>query len=179
MVEVIVVGGGPAGATAALRAREPGGATVALVERGNLGGTCADDGCVPTRVLARAARLARDAEQFADYALIGEPPRVDFARLLNRAQHLVHRVHEKKRLRGRLQAAGVRVLDRAGDARFLDPHTLSLDGGERVRGEKFILCAGGHARRISVPGVEHDLTHGDVWSLNRSPRSVVVVGAAP
>jgi pyruvate/2-oxoglutarate dehydrogenase complex dihydrolipoamide dehydrogenase (E3) component len=60
--EVVVVGGGPAGVTAALRARELG-AGVALVERGELGGTCTNDGCVPTRVLAHAARLVRDAEQ--------------------------------------------------------------------------------------------------------------------
>ena len=60
--EIAVVGGGPAGVTAALRARELG-SSVALVERGNMGGTCTNDGCVPTRVLAHAARLAREAEQ--------------------------------------------------------------------------------------------------------------------
>ena len=58
METVIVLGGGPAGVTAALRARELG-AAVTLVEGGTLGGTCTNDGCVPTRVLARAARLAR------------------------------------------------------------------------------------------------------------------------
>src|SRR3712207_2330401 len=102
--EVVVVGGGPAGVTAALRARVLG-ATVALVERGNLGGTCTNDGCVPTRVLARAARLMRDAEQFSGYGLEGKPPEVDFTRLLQRTQRIVYRVHEKKQLRGRLEAA--------------------------------------------------------------------------
>ena len=113
--EVAVVGGGPAGVTAALRARELG-ASVALVERGNLGGTCTNDGCVPTRVLAHAARLRRDAEQFADYGLISEPPKVDFTRLLNRTQHIVYEVHEKKQLRSRLEGSGIRVFHRAGDA---------------------------------------------------------------
>src|ERR671914_3017109 len=98
MYEVVVVGGGPAGVTAALRARELG-ADVALVERGNLGGTCTNDGCVPTRVLARAARLVRDAEQFADYGLEGEAPEVDFPRLLNRTQRVVYEIQEKKQLR--------------------------------------------------------------------------------
>src|SRR5947207_113287 len=113
MFDVIVIGGGPAGVTAALRARELG-ATVALVERGRLGGTCTNDGCVPTRVLARAARLVRDAEQFADYGLEGAPPTVDFARLLERTRQIVDQVQGKKQLRARLEPAGRRGRSRSG-----------------------------------------------------------------
>jgi pyruvate/2-oxoglutarate dehydrogenase complex dihydrolipoamide dehydrogenase (E3) component len=177
MFEIAVIGGGPAGVTAALRARELG-AEVALVERGNMGGTCTNDGCVPTRVLAKAARLARDAEQFANYGLEGEPPKVDFARLLNRTQRLVYQVQEKKQLRSRLEAAGVRVFDRAGEARFVDEHTISLSNSTDLRAERFILCAGGHARRIDFPGSEYALTHSDVWTMKRLPSSVAVVGGA-
>ena len=177
MFEVVVIGGGPAGVTAALRARELG-AGVALVERGYMGGTCTNDGCVPTRVLAHAARLVRDAEQFADYGLDGGPPAVDFARLLNRTQSIVYEVQEKKQLKGQLEAAGVRVLDRAGDARFSGAHALALDDGTSLEGEKFVLCAGGHARRLGFPGGEHALTHSDVWTMKKLPRSVAVVGAA-
>jgi dihydrolipoamide dehydrogenase len=174
---VAVVGGGPAGVTAALRARELG-ASVALVERGNLGGTCTNDGCVPTRVLAHAARLARDAEQYADYGLVGEPPKVDFARLLNRTQRIVYEVHEKKQLRSRLEGSGVRVFDRAGDARFADPHTLTLGDGTSLEAESFVLCAGGHARRLPFPGADLALTHSDVWGMKELPGSVAIVGAA-
>src|ERR687894_1815209 len=177
MFEVVVIGGGPAGVTAALRARELG-AEVALVERGNLGGVCTNDGCVPTRVLARAARLRRDAEQFAQYGLEGDPPEVDFVRLLSRAQHVVYTVHQKKQLLGQLEAADVRMFNRSGDARFLDGHTLVLGDGRSVQGEKFILCVGGHARRIPFPGSEHALTHSDVWTMKGLPQSVAVVGGA-
>jgi dihydrolipoamide dehydrogenase len=175
--EIVVIGGGPAGVTAALRARELG-AAVALVERGNMGGTCTNDGCVPTRVLAHAARLVRDAEQFSDYGLEGEAPRLDFVRLLNRTERIVYEVQEKKQLRGRLEAVGVSVFDHAGDARFVDEHTLALAGGERLLGEKFVVCVGGHARRMDFPGSEHALTHSDVWTMKGLPSSVVVVGAA-
>jgi dihydrolipoamide dehydrogenase len=175
--EVVVIGGGPAGVSAALRARELG-ASVALVERGYMGGVCTNDGCVPTRVLARAARLVRDAEQFADYGIVGEPPAVDFARLLDRTQRIVHQVQEKKQLKRQLEAAGASVVDRSGDARFVDPHTLALGDGSRVSAEKFVVCAGGHARRINFPGAEHAITHSDVWTMKALPSSVVVVGAA-
>jgi pyruvate/2-oxoglutarate dehydrogenase complex dihydrolipoamide dehydrogenase (E3) component len=177
MFDVIVIGGGPAGVTAALRARELG-AGVALVERGNMGGTCTNDGCVPTRVLAKAARLVRDAEQFADYGLVGAPPAVDFARVLNRTQRIVYEVQEKKQLRRQLEVAGASVMDQAGDARFVDAHTLALGDGSRISGEKFVVCAGGHARRMEFPGAEHALTHSDVWTMKKLPSSVVVVGAA-
>lgn len=77
MFDVIVIGGGPAGVTAALRSRKLG-ASVALIERDRLGGTSSIDGCVPTRILARAARLVRAAEQFDAYGLSVWPPAVWF-----------------------------------------------------------------------------------------------------
>ena len=177
MRDVIVIGGGPAGVTAALRARELG-ASVILIERDRMGGTCTNDGCVPTRVLAKAARLVRDAEQFADYGLLGDKPAVDLPALLARTQQTVFRLHEKKQLLDHLRQAGVALTANAGAARFLDEQTVELENGHRLTAENFILCVGGHARRLTFPGSEYALTHSDVWSLTRLPRSVAVVGAA-
>jgi len=175
--KIIVLGGGPAGVTAALRARELG-ASVALVERDRMGGTCTNDGCVPTRVLAKAARLQRDAEQCSEYGLIGELPRLDFALLLNRTQRMVYSIHEKKQLINHLEESGVQVHLGVGDSRFIDANTLELNGGARLRAEKFVLCLGGHARRPELPGAELALTHSDTWSLKRLPASLILVGGA-
>ena len=177
MFDLIVVGGGPAGATAAMRARELG-ATVGLIERGQMGGTCTNDGCVPTRVLARAARLMRDAEQYAEYGLVGEKPTVDFATLLAQTRNIVHRIHEKKQLQSHLEQAGVTVYANAGEARFVDEHRVALGDETTLQGEKFIPCVGGHTRRLPFPGSEYALTHSDIWSLQKLPRQVVVVGGA-
>jgi dihydrolipoamide dehydrogenase len=177
MYDIIVIGGGPAGVTAALRARELG-VSVALVERNRMGGTCTNDGCVPTRVLAHAARLRRDAEQFADYGLSATLPEVDFGKLMGRVQQIVYRIHEKKQLIKHLEESGVIVFTSVGEARFIDGHTITLANGDSLQAEKFILCAGGHARRLSFPGSELALTHSDVWSLKKLPASLSIVGAA-
>lgn len=197
MFDLIVIGGGPAGVTAALRARELG-AHVALVERGQLGGTCTNDGCAPTRVLAKTARLLRDTEKFDEYGLEGERPRLNWTRLLKRTHYVVNALHEKKQLLGHLQASGVETFVNVGDARFVDAHTLEIGNRESARigankeyrfaeigedsrflkTEKFILCAGGHARRLNFPGAKLALTHSDVWTLKKLPKRVAIVGGA-
>lgn len=177
MYDVLVIGGGPAGVTAALRASELG-VKVALVERGMMGGTCTNDGCAPTRVLAKAARLIRDAEQFDEYGLGIDPPELNFTALMQRTQQTVYAIHEKKQLIDTLRQAEVDVLAEVGSCRFIDPHTVELPDGRKLQALKFILCAGGRARRLAFPGAEHAMIHSDVWSLQKLPRSVTVVGGA-
>lgn len=176
MTDMVIIGGGPAGVTAALRARELG-ATVTLVERHTLGGTCTNDGCVPTRVLAKAARLMRDTQQFATYGLhLPEKPTVDFSQVLKRTQQVVYEMHEKKQLLSHLKEVGVEIYAQVGNATFIDPHTLGLPDGRTITGDKFVLCVGGSPRRLPFPGSEYALTHSDVWTLDHLPQSVAIVG---
>lgn len=177
MHDVIVIGGGPAGVTAALRACELG-EKVALVERKRFGGTCTNDGCVPTRVLARAARLVREAEKFEHFGLIANPPQIDFPRLIAFAKDVVEEIHEKKQILKHLEEAGVEVITNAGSAIFVDEHTISLEDGRHLAADKFILCAGGHTRKVQFPGVEHTISIQDVWKMKELPKSLAIVGAA-
>lgn len=175
--DLAVLGGGPAGVTAALRAAELGASTI-LLEAERLGGVCTDDGCAPTRVLAHASRLIRDAAQFDAYGLSGGVPRLDFARLIAQTQATVYRLHEKKQLAGHLAAAGVTVAEQAGAVRFSGPHTLVLGDGRRVSAERLVICVGGHARRLPFPGSELAITHSDVWQLRALPSRIAIVGSA-
>ncbi len=177
MYDVIVIGGGPAGVTAALRASELG-ATVALVEKNQLGGTCTNEGCAPTRVMAKTARLMRDSSHFDEYGLRGERPAVDFRALIERTGQTRERLHEKKQLAQHLARAGVTVYLNAGYASFVDSQTIALEDGSHLSARSFIICAGGRARRLSFPGSEAALTYTDVWSLEKLPRSIVIVGGS-
>jgi pyruvate/2-oxoglutarate dehydrogenase complex dihydrolipoamide dehydrogenase (E3) component len=129
-------------------------------------------------VLAKAARLLRDSEQFSEYGLQGGRPELNFEFLLKRTQQVVYSIHEKKQLLGRLHDLGIQVESEAGPARFIDANHVELGNGKLFEAEKFILCAGGRARRLDFPGAEFALTHSDVWSVKKLPRSVVVVGGA-
>ena len=175
--DVLVIGGGPAGVVAALRARELG-VSVGLIERDRLGGTCTNDGCVPTRVLAKAARLMRETRQFSEYGLMNLRMEFDFSQLINRAQSVVYKIHEKKQILQHLQKKGIDVFDQAGTAAFIDPHTIQVPDGRSFQAEKIILCTGGHSRRLDFPGAEYALTHSDIWNLKDLPRSLVIVGGA-
>jgi pyruvate/2-oxoglutarate dehydrogenase complex dihydrolipoamide dehydrogenase (E3) component len=177
MYDIIVIGGGPAGVIAALRARELG-ANVALVERNRMGGTCTNDGCAPTRVLARAARLVRDVKQFSDFGIIADQLEINWPAMLARTQQTVSRLHEKKQLISRLEQSGVDAFVGTGEARFLDPHSIGLTDGTTLNADKFLICVGGHGRRLEFPGSEFTLTHSDVWKLARLPKSIVIVGGA-
>ncbi len=175
MYDLIVIGGGPSGVTAALRASELG-ASVALVERNFLGGTGMNDGCVPVRVLAKAARAIRDAQQFADYGLDCELPTVNFPNLLERAQQVVYQLHEKKQLVNHLANMQVDVFENVGDAAFVSSDSIQITDGRQLTGRKFIICVGGHSRRLEFPGSEYTLTYNDVWSMDELPESVIIVG---
>jgi pyruvate/2-oxoglutarate dehydrogenase complex dihydrolipoamide dehydrogenase (E3) component len=175
--DVLVIGAGPAGVTAALRANELG-AHVALVEGAQPGGTAANDGVVPTRTLAYAARLLRQARQFQSFGLLAAAPELDFASVLAHAQQNVYHLHEQKQLIERLSAAGADVLTGVGTASFGDPDTLILSDGRRLSARRFIIATGGHSRQILFPGSEFALTHVDLWRLKVLPTSLTIFGGA-
>lgn len=106
---VIVIGAGPAGVSAALRAARLG-ASVAVVEGSRVGGTCVNTGCMPTRVLARAARLLRDVRSAGDFGVHVPRPDLAWERTAARVRTTVEQVQGAKDIGGQLDAAGVHLI---------------------------------------------------------------------
>jgi len=175
MIDVIVIGAGPAGVLAALRAADLGART-ALVTRDQFGGMAANDGPVPVRTLAHAARLIREARQLGQYGIAVSEPVLDYSRLLARVREVVNDVRAHSTLREQIDSLGVAVYEQAGAARFANEHTIETENGLRLEAEKIILCMGGVSRRLSVPGSELTNTHSDAWSLPSVPPSMLVIG---
>jgi pyruvate/2-oxoglutarate dehydrogenase complex dihydrolipoamide dehydrogenase (E3) component len=175
MFEVIVIGAGPAGVLGALRAGDLGAKT-ALITRDEFGGMAANDGPVPVRTLAHAARLIREARQLGQYGIEVSDPVLDYPRLLARVRTVVNDVRAHSVFRGQIDALGVTVYEQAGAARFADLHTIETESGLRLQAEKIIICTGGVSRRLSVPGFELTATHSDAWGLTSVPPSMLVIG---
>src|SRR6478609_3912622 len=110
-VDIIVLGAGPAGVVAALRAADLGART-ALVTRDEFGGMAANDGPVPVRTLAHAARLIRDARQLGQYGIAVSEPVLDYSRLLARVREVVQDVRGHSSWREQIDGLGVSVYER-------------------------------------------------------------------
>ena len=172
--DVLVIGAGPAGTAAALRAAELG-ARVVVVEADRTGGTCVNTGCVPTRALAKAARLTREVRTATTYGIDAVVQHFDWRTTAARVTESVDRVRSIKREAERFSDAGIDLV-LEGRARFVDEHTVILDSGRRLRADNILVCVGGHSRRLPVPGAELATVPEHVLDLPRLPERLAVIG---
>jgi dihydrolipoamide dehydrogenase len=145
---LVVIGSGPGGYHAAIRAAQLG-LTVAVVERGPVGGVCLNVGCIPTKALLHVAAALRDGAHASDFGVTFGEPSVDLKQVERWKSGIVAKLSGgvKQLLKGN----GVTTLE--GTATLTDEHTLEVDG-ERVTFEKLIVATG--SRPIELPGFESD-----------------------
>jgi pyruvate/2-oxoglutarate dehydrogenase complex dihydrolipoamide dehydrogenase (E3) component len=174
-LEVAIVGAGPAGAMAALRAAELGARTT-LVTSGHFGGMATNEGPVPVRTFARAASLISGARRLHEYGIHVGKPALDYAGLQARLRQVVDDAVAHSSLREQLDALGVRIIENAGAVRFADPHTLVTAAGLTLRADKIVLCVGGVTRKLPIPGFELTRDHIAALSAASVPRSMLIVG---
>ncbi|MDI3317230.1 MAG: mercury(II) reductase [Bacillota bacterium] len=176
--DLVVLGSGGAAFAAAIRASEAG-ARVAMVERGTVGGTCVNVGCVPSKALLRAAEVYHLAAHPPFAGLRTRAEGVDVGALVAGKDALVSRMRREK-YTDLIEAYGWELV--AGEASFRDGERVVVRGpeGERVlEADRFLVATGARPAVPPVPGLEEAgfLTSTEVLALDRLPRSVVVLGA--
>ena len=175
--EVLVLGAGPGGYTAAFRAADLG-RKVVLVERyPTLGGVCLNVGCIPSKALLHAARVIADAEEMGEFGVSFGKPKVDLARLRAWKDGVVAKL--TKGLAQLAKARKVMVLE--GTGAFTSPHSLEVQGKEGRKIVSFdhcIIAAGSQSARI--PGLPYDdprLTDSTgALELEEVPRRLLIIG---
>jgi glutathione reductase (NADPH) len=169
--DLLVIGGGSGGLAHAQRAVEYG-ATAAVVEQGPLGGTCVNVGCVPKKVMWYAAHHAHQFHHVADYGFDFELRGHDWAGLKSRRDAYIERLNTLYETN--LDRRGVTYL--AGKARFVDAHTLDVDG-RRYAADRIVIATGGRPMIPDIPGAELGITSDDFFELEERPQRVLVAGS--
>lgn len=172
--DVVVLGGGPAGYSCALRAADHG-LSVALVEARELGGTCLHRGCVPTRAMLHAASLVDSAAApAARWGIEARVLSVDFARMIATRDEVVARNHAA--VARHLDRAGVRVVK--GFGRLTGPRSVRVEGETLTAGRAVVAAAGSVVRQFDRldPDGRVVLTTDDAFALDRPPRSALILG---
>lgn len=178
---LVVIGAGAAGLVtsyiaAAVRAK------VTLVEAHQMGGDCLNTGCVPSKALIRAAKLAHEVTRANEFGLTAAPATVDFAAVMDRVADAVRGVAPHDSVE-RYTALGVDV--RQGHARLVDPWHVEItaaDGTREVLSTRAIVIATGAAPTVPpLPGLQDVafLTSDTLWGLRTAPRRLAVLGGGP
>jgi dihydrolipoamide dehydrogenase len=173
-VDVAVLGGGPGGYPAAIRAAQLG-LSVALIEKGELGGTCLNVGCIPTKAWVQSAHAVKDAHlAFPQLGVkVGEAV-IDFEQVqANKAQIVKTSVGGVGQL---LTANGVTVVN--GYGRFDGPNAFAVEGGESVNFRHAVIATGSHSLRPPVEGIDHPkcVDSTGLLEVETIPTRLVVIG---
>lgn len=174
MYDVIFIGGGPAGYNGALRAAELGLKT-ALVEKAELGGTCLNRGCIPTKSLLKSAEVFETAKNAATFGVNTASVSLDDEGVYRRKGDVVAKL--KDGVAFLIKKSGLDYF--AADASFLDGHTLKLtssDGESTIEGKNIVIATGAAPAKLRLEGVEYTLNSDDVLNAPVQGDSVMIIG---
>src|SRR5512133_3135771 len=174
-VDVAVLGGGPGGYTAAIRAAQLGAKVACIEKESELGGTCLRVGCIPTKAWVQTAAFLKQAEEsFAKIGVKVGEPKLDFGA-----------ANEWKNSVSKQMTGGVALLFKAngvewvkGTGRFKDANTISVEGGEDVSFRSAIIATGSFPFRPPIDGLDDPRCVDSTGLLEQTevPRRLVVLG---
>ncbi len=171
--DIVILGGGSGGYACALRAAQLG-LSVALVEKGKLGGTCLHNGCIPTKALLHAAEVADSAREGSAFGVKSSFDGIDMPQVNKYKDGVVNRMY--KGLQGLIKAAGITVVE--GEGKVVGDKTVEVDG-TTYTGKNLVLATGSYAR--TLPGLEiggRVITSDEALTMSEVPEKVVIIGGS-
>ncbi|MBF0552227.1 MAG: FAD-dependent oxidoreductase [Deltaproteobacteria bacterium] len=176
--DIGILGAGAAGLTMASGAAQLGAKTILIEKESELGGDCLHYGCVPSKPLIKSAQVYHYLKTASDYGLpqVVAPP-VDFRDIAARIRGVIAAIQKHDSVE-RFCGLGVKV--EFGQAGFVDPHTVELSG-RRISAASWLIATGSSPALPPVPGLTATpyLTNKDIFSLEKLPESMLVLGAGP
>ncbi|WP_446012008.1 dihydrolipoyl dehydrogenase family protein [Candidatus Electrothrix sp.] len=176
--DIGIIGGGAAGLTIASGAAQLGAKTLLIEKEQELGGDCLHFGCVPSKTLIKSAQVyhqLRTTEAFGLPAV--EVPPVDFALVAERIRSVIAVIQQHDSVE-RFNKLGAQIL--FGDPRFTDEHSVEL-GNKSITAKNWVIATGSEAAIPPIPGLEQTpfLTNREIFSLNKLPESMIILGCGP
>jgi dihydrolipoamide dehydrogenase len=170
--KVAVLGGGPGGYVAAIRAAL-GGATVALIEGGNVGGTCLNVGCIPTKTLLAGAEMLHKVRKAEEFGISVGNVSFDYAKMEQRKDAVVTKI--RKSLEGLIAAHKVTIVK--GYGRLISPNQIKV-GDEIIEAEKIIIATGSEPRNMPAFPFDGKKVHSSttILDLTELPKSLAIIG---
>ncbi|MCZ8515309.1 mercury(II) reductase [Paenibacillus filicis] len=172
--DFLIIGSGGAAFSAAIQAVEHG-AKVAIIERGTVGGTCVNVGCVPSKTLLRAGKINHLAKNNPFLGLTTSAGTVDLAELVKQKNELVTEMREQKyeHLIGEYGFELIR-----GEAKFVDEKTIEV-GGRKLTAKRFLIATGASPSIPDIPGLKdaNYLTSTSLLDLKELPKRLAVIGS--
>lgn len=171
-VHVVVIGGGPGGYPAAIRAAQLG-AKVTIIEKDELGGTCLNRGCIPTKALLQSAGMYKGTKEAEIFGVKTAGVTLDFAAVMKRKSTVVRQLVGG--LGGILKSHGMKIIK--GSGMIINFDTVKVvESGEEIKCDKVIIATGSVPSRVPIDGIDLAITSDEALNLDKLPGSILIIG---
>ncbi len=178
MIDLLIIGGGPAGYVAAERAGHAG-LKVVLFEKKAMGGVCLNEGCIPTKTLLYSAKIYENALHGDKYGVFGDNIRFDYEKMISRKKKVVRKLVSG--VESKMKSNQVTVIK--GEALIEGRSAEGIEvscNGEKYNGKNLLVCTGSEASVPPIPGLREAegvvLTNREILEMTERPASLVVIG---